>query len=105
MLGLGGKLMRLYHNDRAKTITLAVGVGLAIVAPAVVTSIALALEPLYFCVLVLAYMFIAGRIIRMFFGKVSKPLAPILPTTSEEGIEKMLEERGFGELVKKRKKR
>lgn len=106
MLGLGGKLMVLYRRRRVRTLALASGVGLAIVGPAVITSAALVLEPLYFCVLVLVYMFVASRIINLFGEKlVRTPPRPPPPQPSELEIVDMLRKRGYGKLVKKKKKK
>ena len=105
LLGLGGKLTVLYRRQRVRTITLALCVGLAIVAPAVITSAALTLEPLYFCVLVLVYMFVASRIISMFGAKVAQtPLQPLLPQPSDMEVVEMLRKRGYDKLVKKKRK-
>jgi hypothetical protein len=68
------------------TLTLALCVGPAIVVPAVITSAALTLEPLYFCVLVLVYMFVASRIISMFGEKLaSGASATFAPATVRHG--------------------
>lgn len=106
LLGLGGKLMVLYRRRKVKTIMIALAVGLAIVGSAAVTSAALTLEPLYFCVLVLAYMFVASKLINVFGAKlVRTPPPPLLPQPSEREIETMLRKRGLGKLVKKKRKR
>lgn len=105
LLGLGGKLMVLYRRRRAKTLVVALAVGLVIVTLAVATSAALALEPLYFCVLVLVYMFIAGKLINVFGpGRVRTPPPPLPPQPSEKEIKAMVRKRGLGKLVKKKKK-
>ena len=106
LLGLGGKLMVLYRRQKGKTLAVALAIGLAIVAPAVATSAALALEPLYSCMLVLAYMFIAGKLIGVFWAKlVRAPPPPLPPQPSEKEIREMVEKRGYGKLVRKKKKR
>lgn len=106
LLGLGGKLMVLYRCRKVKTIVIALAVGLAIVGPAIVTSAALALEPLYFCVVVLAYTFVAGKIISVFRAKLARTSAPpLLPQPSEREIKAMLRKRGLGKLVNKKKRR
>ncbi len=103
-MGLGGKLMVLYRRRKVKTIVIALAVGLAIVGPAIVTSMALALEPLYFCVLVLAYMFVASKIISIFRAKLARtPPPPLPPQPSEREIKAMLRKRGLGKLVKKKR--
>lgn len=106
LIGLGGKLMVLYRRRRAKTLGMALAVGLGIVGPAVVTSVILALEPLYFCALVLAYMFIASKIVNIFEAKLAlTPPRPLPPQPSEREIEVMLRKRGYGKLVRKKRKR
>jgi hypothetical protein len=105
LLGLGGKLTVLYRRQRVRTITLALCVGLAIVAPAVITSAALTLEPLYFCVLVLVYVFVASRIISIFGAKlVQTPPQPLLPQPSDMEVVEMLRKRGYDRFVKKKRK-
>lgn len=103
-MGLGGKLMVLYRRQKVKTIVIALAVGLAIVGPAIVTSMALALEPLYFCVVVLAYMFVAGKIISLFRVKLAQtPAPPLPPQPSDREIKAMLRKRRLGKLVKKKR--
>ncbi|KUO41267.1 MAG: hypothetical protein AVW05_02845 [Hadesarchaea archaeon DG-33] len=103
-LGLGGKLMVLYRRRKVKTIMIALAVGLAIVGPAIVTSMALTLEPLYFCVVVLAYSFVASKIIGAFRMKlVRTPTPPLPPQPSEREIKAMLQKRGLGRLVSKKR--
>lgn len=105
LLGLGGKLMVLYRRQRVRTLAIALGAGLAIVSPAIITSAALALEPLYFCVLVLVYMFVASRIINIFGAKLARmPPRPLPPQPSELEIVEMLRKRGYGKLVKRKRK-
>lgn len=106
LLGLGGKLMVLYRLRKVKTIVIALAGGLAIVGPAIATSVALALEPLYLCVVVLAYMFVAGKIISVFRVRLARTPAPPLPLQpSEREIKAMLRKRGLEKLVKKKKSR
>lgn len=106
LIGLGGKLMVLYRRRRAKTLAIALAVGFVIVVPAVATSAVLALEPLYFCVLVLAYMFIAGKLINVFGPRrVQTPPPPLPRQPSEKEIEAIVRKRGLGKLVKKKKKK
>ena len=103
-MGLGGKLMVLYRRRKIKTIMIALAVGLAIVGPAIVTSMALTLEPLYFCVVVLAYSFVASKIIGAFRMKlVRTPAPPLPPQPSEREIKAMLRKRGLGRLVRKKR--
>ena len=96
--------MVLYRRRKVKTILIALAVGLAIVGPAIVTSMALALEPLYFCVVVLVYMFVAGKIISRFRMKLARtPAPPLPPQPSEREIKTMLRKRKLGKLVKKKR--
>lgn len=104
LLGLGGKLTVIYRRRKVKTIVIALAVGVAIVGPAIFTSMALALEPLYFCAVVLAYTLAASKIIGAFRMKLSRTPAPtLLPQPSEREIEAMLQKRGLGKLVKKKR--
>lgn len=104
LLGLGGKLMVLYRRRKVNTLGIALAVGLAIIAPAIATSAVLALEPLFFCVLVLAYTFVASGIVSVFGAKlVRTPPPPLPPQPSKKEIETMLRKRGLGKLVKKKK--
>ncbi len=104
LLGFGGRLMVLYRRRRGKTLAIALAVGLAIVVPAVATSAALMLEPLYFCVLVLVYMFVASGIINMFGpARVQTSPPPLPPQPSENEIEKAIRKRGLGKLVRKKR--
>ena len=105
LLGLGGRLMVLYRRQRARTLVLSLGVGLAVVGPAIVTSAALTLEPLYFCVLVLVYMFVASRIISIFGAKLVRTSPRPLPLQhSDLEVAEMLRKRGYAKLVKKKRK-
>lgn len=105
MLGLGGKLMVLYRRQRVRTIALALGIGLAIVGPTIATSAALMLEPLYLCVLVLVYVFVASRIIGIFgAGLAQTTPRPLPPQPSDLEVEEMLRKRGYDRLVKKKRK-
>ena len=104
LLGLGGRLTVLYRRRKIKTLVLASMVGLAIVLPAIATSIILALEPLYFCAVVLAYMFAASGLINLLGAKlVRTPPPPLPPQPSEKEIEEMVRRRGYGKLVRKKK--
>lgn len=95
----------LYRGWKVRTLLIGLGVGLAIVVPAVVTSAALSLEPIYVCALVLAYMLVASGIIRAFGARyVRTPPRPLPPQNSELEVVDMLRRRGFGKLVKKKKK-
>jgi predicted lysophospholipase L1 biosynthesis ABC-type transport system permease subunit len=104
-LGLGGRLMVLYRRRRVRALALALGVGLAVVGPAIATSAALSLGPIYLCVLVLVYMFVASRIIAVFGAKLAQtPPQPIPPQPSDMEVAEMLRKRGYGRLVKKKRK-
>lgn len=104
LIGLGGKLIVLYHRARAKTFGIALVVGLAIVVPAIVTSIVFKLEPIYFAVLVLAYGLVAGETINLFgSGRVKTTPPPPMQEPSEGEIEAMVRKRGLGKLVRKKK--
>lgn len=105
LLGLGGKLAVLYRRRKVKTIVIALTVGLAIVGPAVATSMAFALEPLFFCVLVFAFMLAASGIVRLFGVKITRTPPPPLPLEpSEEELQALLKKRGFEKLVRKKRK-
>ncbi len=105
LLGLGGKLTVLYRRRKVKTIAIALAVGLAIIGSAIITSMALAPEPIYFCVMVLAYMFVASRIIHAFRANLTRtPPLSLPPQPPEEELKTMLKKRGFGKLVRKRKR-
>ncbi|GEM_PF-1191685 len=100
MLGLGGKTMLLYRRRKSRMFALAFGVGLTVSVSAVLTSIVFALEPLYFCVLVFAYTFLAGRIVKIAGKKMaggSPP--PVPPPPSELEIIAMLRKRGHDTSV------
>jgi hypothetical protein len=103
LLGLGGKLIVLYRRQRVRTLALALLIGAAVVTPAIVTSTAFTLEPLYFCVLV--YVFVASRIISIFGAKLVQTTPRPLPQQpSDLEVEEMLRKRGYGKLVKKKRK-
>ena len=105
LLGLGGRLMVLYRRGRVRALALALGVGLAVVGPAIATSAALSLGPIYLCVLVLVYMFAASRIIAVFRARLAQtPPQPIPPQPSDMEVVEMLRKRGYGRLVKKKRK-
>ena len=104
LLGLGGKLMVLYRRNQLKVIGLAFAVGGTIVGLAIITAMAFNLGPLYLCALVLAYMFVAGKITSKFGAGRVRPSPPPLPKEpSDEELRAMLRKRGFGKLVKKRR--
>jgi len=105
LLGLGGRLTVLYRRQKIKTIVIALAVGLAIIGSAIITSITLALEPIYFCVIVLAYMFAGSRIIYTFGDKLPRtPLLSLPPQPPDEELKTMLKKRGLEKLVEKRKR-
>lgn len=105
LIGLGGKLMVLYRRHKSRTLVTGLGVGLAIVVPAVIASIALTLEPIFFCALVLVCMLTASGVIKAFGAKsIRTPPPRPLPTPALElEVVDMLRKRGFGKLVKKKK--
>ena len=107
LIGLGGKLMIVYRHSILRTLALALSVGLATVFLAVATSMVLRLEPIYFVALVLVYVFIAGRLIKIWGAKfVGTTPPPQLPQTSEKEIKEIVRRRGYGKfLIKKRKRR
>lgn len=98
--------MVLYRHDRLKMLGLALAVGLVIVSLATITAVALSLEPLYLCALVLVYMFAAGKITNRFGAGLVKPSpAPLPKQPSDEELRAMLRKRGFEKLVKKKRGR
>lgn len=98
--------MVLYRRHKSKTLVTGLGVGFAIVVPAVIASIALTLEPIFFCALVLVCMLTASGVIKAFGAKSIRtpPPRPLPPQNSELEVVDMLRRRGFGKLVKKKKK-
>ena len=95
----------LYHRNKRKTVALALLFGLAIVGLSAATSAPFGLEPLYVCVLVLGYMFLVGAVIWNFRTKFMTTRELHLPmTASDAEIRSMLKKRGFGAVVKKKKK-
>jgi len=105
LLGLGGQMSVLYRRNKRKTVALALVFGLAIVGLSAATAAPLGLEPLYVCVLVLGYMFLVGAVIWNFRTKFMTARELHLPrTASDAEIRSMLKKRGFGAIVKKKKK-
>ncbi len=95
----------LYRRDKRKTVALALVLGLTIVGLSAATSAPLGLEPLYVCVLVLGYMFLVGAVIWHFRTKFMTTRELHLPqTASDAEIRSMLKKRGFGAIVKKKKR-
>jgi hypothetical protein len=105
LLGLGGQISMLYRRNKRKTVALALLFGLAIVGLSAATAVPFGLEPLYVCVLVLGYMFLVGAVIRCFRTKFMTTRELHLPrTASDAEIRSMLKKRGFGAVVKKKKR-
>ena len=104
LLGLGGQLAVLYRRRKFRTLVFALAVGLGIAGLAILTSAALGLEPLYPCVLALVYMLMAGKAIGALKPKLKAPPPLPLQTQPEEELRAALRKRGFGELVRKKKK-
>ena len=105
LIGLGGRVTAMYRRDRWELFRLALPTGLGIVVLSILTSAALAPEPIYLCALVLVFTFIVGGVISLSKERFFKPRAlPARAPGSEREIESMLEGRGFGRLVKKGKK-
>ena len=95
----------LYRRNKRKTVALALAFGLTIVGLSAATAAPLGLEPLYVCVLVLGYMFLVGAVIWNFRTKFMTARELHLPrTASDAEIRSMLKKRGFGAIVKKKKK-
>jgi predicted metallopeptidase len=95
----------LYRCNKRKTVVLALVFGLAIVGLSAATAAPLGLEPLYVCVLVLGYMFLVGAVIWNFKTKFMTARELHLPqTASGAEIRSMLKKRGFGAIMKKKKK-
>jgi uncharacterized protein (DUF58 family) len=105
LLGLGGQMSMLYRRNKRKTVALALLFGLAIVGLSAATATPFGLEPLYVCVLVLGYMFLVGAVIWHFRTKFMTTRELHLPrTASDAEIKSMLKKRGFGAVVKKKKR-
>jgi len=95
----------LYRRNKRKTVALALVFGLTIVGLSAATAAPLGLEPLYVCVLILGYMFLVGAVIWNFRTKFMTARELHLPqTASDAEIRSMLKKRGFGTIVKKKKK-
>jgi len=95
----------LYRRNKRKTVALALLFGLAIVGLSAATAVPFELAPLYVCVLVLGYMFLVGAVIWRFRTKFMTTRELHLPqTASDAEIRSMLKKRGFGAVVKKKKK-
>jgi uncharacterized protein (DUF58 family) len=105
LLGLGGRMSVLYRCNKRKTVALALAFGLTIVGLSAATAAPLELEPLYVCVLVLGYTFLVGAVIWNFRSKfMTAREHPPPQIASDAEIRSMLEKRGFGAMVKKKKK-
>lgn len=105
LIGLGGRVTVIYRRSRGELLKLALPTGLVVVGLPIAISAALALEPLYLCALVLLSTFVIGGLIGLSKGKLVKLRAPPTPALGpEREIESMLERRGFGGLLKRKKK-
>lgn len=105
LLGLGGQLPLLYRRKKPETIGLAFGLGLAIVCPSIAIAAVLGIGPIYACVLVVVFMFLAGWAVRLSKTKFIKPRPLQLPPpTRDAEIKEMLKKKGLGALVKKKKR-
>ncbi len=105
LIGLGGRVTAIYRRSRLELFKLALPTGLGIVALSILVTAVLAPEPIYLCALVLVFTFVVGGIISLSKDKLVKPRKlPARTTGSEREIESMLETRGFGRLINKRKK-
>lgn len=105
LLGLGGQLPLMYHRKKSETIVLAFGLGLAIVCPSIAIVVVLGIGPIYACALVVVFMFLAGWAVRLSKTKFIKqrPLR-LPPPTRDAEIKEMLQKKGLGALVKKKKR-
>lgn len=109
LLGLGGQLSVLYRRGRRRALGLALIVGLAIVSFSILTSsiasnLVAGMEPLYLCLAVLLYTILASGVVGRLKEKLIKPSPlPPLPAADAE-IERMLQGRGFSELMDEEKK-
>ena len=105
LIGLGGQLPLLYRRKKLETLGLAIGIGLAIVCPSIAIAVVFGIGPIYACVLVAIFMFLAGVAVRLSEPKLvkSRPLR-LPPPTRDAEIKEMLKKKGFGALVKKKKR-
>jgi len=104
LLAGGGKLMVFYRKKRARALSFAALAGLATTVPAVLTSVLFALSPIYFGLILFAYLIVVSLIASAVWKPV-KALAPAPPEISEHEIVKTIEKSGFGGLLKKDKRR
>jgi len=103
LLGLGGQLSVLYRRDRKRVLKMASLVGLAVVGSSIATSAALGLGPLYFCAFVLVYTLLASMVLSSYRKRLIKPERLPLPPIADMEIKKILQKRGFEELVEEEK--
>lgn len=104
-IGLGGKLMVIYRRSRAKTLAAGLFSGVAIIGISIITSVILSLEPLHFAVLVLIYLFVAGKILGLFGSRLVSPSPiPPLPAQSDAEIEAIVHKRGLGKKSSKKER-
>lgn len=105
LLAAGGKLMVFYRKKRARALSVAALAGLATTVPAVLTSAVFALSPIYFGLVLFAYLILVSLIVSVVWAKPAKAPTPAPPKISDREMAKVLEGRGFGGLLKKNKKR
>jgi hypothetical protein len=106
LLAVGGKLMVFYRKKRVAALSIAALAGLATTVPAVLTSAVLGLGPIYFGFVLFIYLIVVSLVVSVVvWAKPVKALAPATPKISDREMAKVLEDRGFGGLLKKDKKR
>lgn len=103
LLGLGGQLSVLYRRGRRRALKMALLVGLAIVGSSILTSAVLDFGPLYFCASVLVYTLLASMALSSYRKRLIKPERPPLPPIADVEVKKILQKRGFEELVEEEK--
>jgi hypothetical protein len=104
LIGLGGRLMVLYRRWGPKMFLIALAIGLATVLPAISASIVFNLEPIFFCALLVAFVFVAGGIVNVVGSKRIRTPQPPIPTgPSDEEMKELIRRRGLGELVGKKR--
>jgi len=105
LLGLGGQLPLMYRRKKPETVGLAFGIGLAIICPSIAIAAVLGIGPIYACVLVVVFMFLAGWAVKLSKAKFIKPSPLRLPPpTRDAEIREMLQKKGLGALAKKKKR-
>jgi len=97
--------MVFYSKKRAAALSVATLAGLATTVPAVLTSALLGLNIIYFGFVLFIYLLVVSLVVSVIWAKPVKALAPAPPKISDHEMAKVLEERGFGGLLKTNKKR